>query len=315
MRILVLGASGYIGGATARALHARGHDVVGLARSEASAARLEEAGLGIVRGDLSDGASISAAAAGADGVVNAAFDREDPAGTTQISVPALLEALAGTGKPLVHSAGTLIYGDTGEDVVAETEPRTPPPFVTWAPLEEAILAGSGSGIRSVVVRSPLLYGHGGGAMLPGFIAASRQWGVGVHIGDGTNRWSATHVDDVGELFALAIERAEGGSVFVPASGQTPTLAEIAVSISRLIGADGRTQAWPVQEAAAAMGDWAYGIVMNQRFSTRAGELLGWEPKGPRIADDIEHGSYARAESPDVPQGSGAPVEPATAVTT
>jgi NAD(P)-dependent dehydrogenase (short-subunit alcohol dehydrogenase family) len=73
--------------------------------------------------------------------------------------------------------------------------------------------------------------------------------------------------------------------------------------------------WPVHEAAAAMGDWAYGIVMNQRFSTRAGDLLGWEPKGARIADDIEHGSYAQVEAPDVPRGSGATAEPATAVTT
>lgn len=291
MRILVLGATGYIGGASARALLARGHSVVGLARSDEAARRLEAAGLGVARGDLTDGASIAAAARAADGVVNAGFDRENIADAMQTTVSALLGALEGTGKPLVHCGGTLIYGDTGEGVVEETERRTPPAFVSWAPVEDAVLATKDKGIRSIVVRSPFLYGNGGGAMLPGFIAASRQWGVGIHIGDGANRWSATHIDDVGSLVAAAVERAGAGSVFVPASGQAPSLQEIAVSISRLIGAGGRTQTWPVHEAAAAMGDWAYGIVLNQRFSTRAGELLGWQPAGPSIFDDIEHGSY------------------------
>jgi nucleoside-diphosphate-sugar epimerase len=291
MNILVLGATGYIGGAAARALQARGHSITGLARSDATAARLEEAGFGVARGDMTNGATVAEAAKRADGVVNAAFDRDDIASAMQISVAALLEALRGSDKPLVQCGGTLIYGDTADGVVAEDEPRTPPPFVTWAPLEAAVIGARADGVRSVMVRSPLLYGHGGGAMLPGFIAASRQWGVGVHIGDGSNRWSATHIDDVGDLVARAVEQAEAGSVFVPASGQTPSLEEIAISISRLIGAGGRTQSWPVAEAAAAMGDWAYGIVMNQRFSTRAGEMLGWQPTGPSIEDDIERGSY------------------------
>jgi nucleoside-diphosphate-sugar epimerase len=291
MNILVLGATGYIGSSAARALQARGHRVTGLARSDAAAARLEAAGLGVARGDMTDGVAVERAARLADGVVNAAFDRDDIASAMQISVAALLEALRGSDKPLVQCGGTLIYGDTADGVVAEDEPRTPPPFVTWAPLEAAVIGARADGVRSVMVRSPLLYGHGGGAMLPGFIAASRQWGVGVHIGDGSNRWSATHIDDVGDLVARAVEQAEAGSVFVPASGQTPSLEEIAISISRLIGAGGRTQSWPVAEAAAAMGDWAYGIVMNQRFSTRAGEMLGWQPTGPSIEDDIERGSY------------------------
>lgn len=291
MRVLVLGATGYIGGASARALQARGHSVVGLARSDDAAHRLETQGFGVARGDLTDGASIAAAAAGADGVINAGFDRANIAEAMQATVFTLLSTLEGTGKPLVHVGGTLIYGDTGDEVVEESARRPPPPFVTWAPVEDAILAAADKGIRSIIVRSPFLYGHGGGAMLPGFIEASRQWGAGIHIGDGDNRWSATHIDDVGSLIATAVERAEGGSVFVPASGQEPSLKEIAESISRLIGADGRTQAWPVHEAAAAMGDWAYGIVLNQRFSTQAAELLGWQPSGPTIFDDIEHGSY------------------------
>lgn len=294
MNILVLGATGYIGSAAARALQARGHRVTGLARSDAAAARLEEAGLSVARGDMTDGAAVERAARLADGVVNAAFDREDTASAMRISVGALLEALRGSDKPLVQCGGTLIYGDTADGVVAEDEPATPPPFVTWAPLEAAIIGAHADGVRSVMVRSPLLYGHGGGAMLPGFIAASRQWGVGVHIGDGSNRWSATHIDDAGDLVARAIEQAEAGSVFVPASGQTPSLEEIASSISRLIGAGGQTRSWSVAEAAAAMGDWAYGIVMNQRFSTRAGERLGWQPTGPSIEDDIERGSYVTA---------------------
>jgi nucleoside-diphosphate-sugar epimerase len=294
MRILVLGATGYIGGASARSLRARNHGVVGLARSDEAAGRLEAAGFGVARGDLTDGRSLVAAAAAADGVVHAGFDRENMAAAIQSSVFTLLGALEGTAKPFIYCGGTLIYGDTGADVVPDTERRTPPAFVTWAPVEDAILAAGDKGVRSVVVRSPLLYGRGGGAMLPGFIATSRQRGVGVHIGDGSNRWSATHIDDVGSLVALAVERAKSGSVFVPASGQEPSLGEIAVSISRLIGADGRTEAWPVHEAAAAMGDWAYGIVLNQRFSTRAGELLDWRPSGPSIGDDIEHGSYRPA---------------------
>lgn len=291
MRILVLGATGYIGSASARALQARGHSVVGLARSDDGAQRLEAQGFGVVRGDLTGGASIAAAAADVDGVVNAGFDRVNIADAMQTTVFSLLSALEGSGKALVHVGGTLIYGDTGDEVVEETARRTPPAFVTWAPLEDAILSAVGKGIRSVVVRSPLLYGHGGGAMLPGFIQASRQWGIGIHIGDGDNRWSATHIDDVGALIAGALERAEGGSVVVPASGQEPSLKEIAESISRLIGAEGRTRAWPVHEAAAAMGDWAYGIVLNQRFSTRASELLDWEPVGPSLFHEIEHGSY------------------------
>jgi len=293
MRILVLGATGYVGGAAARALAARGHKVVGLTRSDESASRLEAAGYAVARGDLADGASIAAAAAGADGVVNAGFDRANIAETLQTSIGALLGALTGTGKPLVHCAGSLIFGDTADRVVAETEKRTPPDWATWAPLEDAILAAKDQGIRSVLVRSPFLYGNGGGNFLPAFIGASRARGVGVHVGDGTNRWSATHIDDVGTLIASAVEMAKAGSIFVPASGQVPSFGEIAVSISRLIGAGGQTASWPVHEAAAVMGDWVYAIVANQQFSTRAGELLGWKPAGPAIFDDIERGSYAK----------------------
>jgi nucleoside-diphosphate-sugar epimerase len=294
MRVLVLGATGYVGGSAARALQARGHDVVGLARSDDSASRLEAAGYAAVRGNLTDATSIAAAVREADGVVSAGFDRQNIGPAMQASIFALLDALEGSGKPLVSCAGSLIYGDTGDRVVAETERPAPPQWATWAPLEDAVLAARDKGIRSVLVRSPFLYGRGGGNFLPAFIGASRQRGVGIYVGEGLNRWSATHVDDVGSLVAAAVERAEPGSVFVPASGQEPSFREIGASISRLLGAGDRTETWPVQEAAAAMGDWAYGIVVNQRFSTRARELLGWEPAGPAIFDEIERGSYSGA---------------------
>jgi nucleoside-diphosphate-sugar epimerase len=293
MKVFLTGATGYIGTAVADRLRTAGHQLTGLARSEAAAARLKAAGITPVRGDFSDAASIKKAAREADGVISMATTY-NPA-VDGPAIDAILDALAGSDKPFIYTSGIWSHGDTGGRIVDESSPPRPAALVAWRQgVEDRVREGAGRGVRTVVIRPAIVYGRGGG-IPAGFVESARAEGAARYVGTGKNRWPFVHVDDLADLYLLALERAPAGSVLLGVAGPSRPVSEVAAAASRGAGAGGRTVAWPLEEARQKLGPYADALVLDQQATgRRALELLGWRPHRPDVLEDIERGSYAGA---------------------
>ena len=294
MKVFITGASGYIGMAVAERLRSAGHQPYGLARSDVAAAKLQAAGVLSVRGDLTRPETLTEPARASDAVINLATSYD-----AKIDVPAidaLLRALDGSGKPFIYTSGIWSHGDTHGRVVDESTPPNPVELVAWrVGVEKRVLEAASHGIRSVVIQPSVVYGRGGG--IPGEWAQSaRSLGASRFVGTGRNRWPAVHVDDLADLYRLALERAPAGTLLLAVNDdQAHTIAELAAAASRGAGAGGRTESWPLEEARKKLGAYADALVVDQLASAkRAQELLGWRPSGPGILEELERGSYARA---------------------
>src|SRR6187549_1961651 len=256
MKVFLTGATGYIGSAVTERLRAAGHEVSALARSDASAGKLAATGIRAVRGDFSDPRSITAAAREADGVISLATTY-DPS-IDGPAIDTILDALSGSNKPFIYTSGIWSHGDTG---------------------------------GSVVIRPAIVYGRGGG-IPAGFVESAQKEGAARYVGTGENRWPFVHVDDLAELYLLALEKAPPGTLLLGVSGPSFRVAEVAAAASRGAGAGGKTTAWPLEQARGQLGPSADAMVLDQQASGKKAEtLLGWRPSRPNVLEDLEHGSY------------------------
>jgi nucleoside-diphosphate-sugar epimerase len=288
MRVFVGGASGYIGSAVARSLKRRGHHVLGSARNETAAEKLRAAGVEPVQADLSDPASFGRAARSADAVIQAASTSSAQSAENEPrAAAAVLEAMAGTEKTFILTSGAWVYGSTGDTAVTEETPLRPFSLVAWRPaLEQAVLRAAKT--RGIVIRPAWVYGRGGGTLAVWVASAKDQRRVSVP-GDGKSRWSMVHVDDLAELYALALEKAPGGSVFNGASGEVITTGDAARIIARRHGAE--LSFWPLEEARRTLGPYADAIASDQIVRSPASLALGWKPSSVSVTEDLATGSY------------------------
>ena len=305
MRVFVTGASGWIGSAVVPELIAAGHQVTGLARSDASAAALAAAGAEVHRGDLDDLDGLRRAAAASDGVIHLAFKHDiaftgDFAGAADAdrrAVETFGEALAGTDRPLVIASGTL--GLQPGRVATENDGRTSGPEASALPVgprtrlatAQLTLALADRGVRSSVVRlAPTVHGEGDNGFMATLIALARDKGASGYIGDGANRWPAVHRADAANLFRLALEKAPAGSVLHAIADQGVPIRDVAEVIGRHLDL-------PVvsvtPEDAGAHFTWLAGFIGADSPASNAltRELLGWQPTHPGLIEDIEQGHY------------------------
>jgi nucleoside-diphosphate-sugar epimerase len=352
MRILVTGATGYIGAVAADTLAAKGHEVLGLARSARSAAALRQRGIEPAMGDFGDVASLAAAitesrpdavvstasvgASSGDNAATFARDRE--------AVRAMGEALAGHGGALVFTSGSAVFGtfnggDATDTVYAEDAPLPLPPSVFAASgVHPLLVAGFGDsmaarveteravlaqpGVRGIVVRPGLVHGRGGNSDIAALINRARTDGRAAHWGSGGTLQSYVHVEDLAELYCLAVERAPHGALLHGAVDEV-SQRDLALAINRMIGAGERTEHLSLERMlglnpAARVGltltrrlsvntirgignsfspppsaGSGISVSLNKRMSSRqTRQLLGWSPSRTDILRDVQSGSYS-----------------------
>jgi nucleoside-diphosphate-sugar epimerase len=304
MRVFVTGATGFIGSAVVNDLLANGHEIVGLARSDKSAAALEQVGVGVVRGTTEDLDVLRAAAADTDGVIHTAYIHDfsptaNPVVFAEIdknAINAIGDALAGTGKPLVVAAG-LPAAEPGETATEDTKaPDNNPHYPRFS--EQAAVALAARGVRVSVVRMPpSVHGEGDPNFVLAFIGIARAKGVSAYVGEGTNVWSAVHRLDAARLFRLALESGSGaqapaGALLLNAVGdQGVPFKDIAAAIGRHL--DVPVKSIGAEEAVDHFGmPFAIFAQFNAPASAeRTRERFGWEPTQPGLIADIDLGHY------------------------
>ncbi|WP_025598381.1 NAD-dependent epimerase/dehydratase family protein [Burkholderia sp. WSM2230] len=299
MKIFITGASGFIGGSIAAHLVRAGHQVRGLIRKPEHGEELKRLGIEPVIGTLDDRALLIAEAQAADAVINAASS--DHAG----AVSALIEGLAGSGKAFLHTSGSSIVGDASGGEAAEAriyhEDSLPQPTADKAArvaIDRQVLHAAQRNIRSAVLCNTLIYGHGAVAgsasvQLPRLVRQAQKSGVVRHVGSGGNTWSNVHIDDVAELYRLALEKSPAGTFYFVESGEA-SFKDMSAAIARAMKL-GAPQDWPLEEAQKEWGYEmaSYGLGSNSRVrGERARKLLGWQPKRTSVIEWIEHDMLA-----------------------
>lgn len=295
MEVFLTGATGYIGSAVAEALQRAGHKVTGLARTPEKAHQLAAHGVRGCLGDLLKPETLAVAAHAAEGVIHTANTND--ANSPQVdaaAVRAMLKALEGSGKPFVYTSGVWVLGSTGDKVADEQTPLHPTPLVAHRPaVEQEVLGSKGRGVRAIVIRPALVYGRCGS--IPKMLSQSaRETGAARYVGDGENRWPFVEVDDLAQLYVLALEKAPPGSLYLAAHGPSYRVREVAEAASIGAGAKGKTQATPLEEARKTMYAFADALVLDQQVSgEKAKKELGWSPRAASVLNDLKTGSYAR----------------------
>jgi nucleoside-diphosphate-sugar epimerase len=297
MRVFVTGATGFIGSAVVPELLAAGHQVIGLARSEESAATLAALGAGAHRGSLDDPDSLRAGAAASNGVIHLAFIHDfsryiAAAEADRRAIAALGDALAGSDRPLVVTSATALVGGEGEHPATEDDvPEAGTAAHPRAASEETALAYARRGVRVSILRlPPSVHGDGDQAFVPALIRIAREKGVSGHVGDGANRWPAVHRLDAARLFRMALENAPAGSRLHGVSDEGIPLRDIAAVIGRRLGVP--VSSVPAEAAAEHFGWLArFLAVDNPTSSALTRARLGWQPERPGLLADLEHGSY------------------------
>lgn len=303
MRVFVTGASGWIGSGLLRELLDNGHEAVGLARSDAGAARVEATGATALRADLGDLDSLARAAAASDGVVHLAFPHDVAFGgdfaaagqSDRRAVETLGRALAGSDRPFVLASG--VAGLTVGRTATENDGLVPDAIVRANPVgiraATALLALSlrGVGVRSSVVRyAPTVHGEGDHGFVAALVGIARERGVAAYVGDGANRWPAVHRDDAARVTRLAVESAPSGSVLHAVGEEGVAFRDIAETIGRHLGVDAVSiDAGEAAEHFGFLGNFVGMDVPTSSHLTR--QLLGWEPAGPGLLDDLDRGHY------------------------
>ncbi|MEC0227529.1 SDR family oxidoreductase [Paenibacillus alba] len=298
MKVFVTGATGWIGSATVDELLRAGYKVVGLARSDASAASLEAKAATVLRGDLDDLDSLRRGAAEADAVVHLAnkHDFANPAESDRAeraAVETIAETLVGTNRPFMVATG--LSGLFQGRPVLETDPSPDvSPNSHRGGAENLALDYVGRGVRTIITRfAPTVHGTGDWGFINFVMSAARKQGVSGYIGDGSHAWSAVHRSDAAKLIRLGLEKA-------PAGSRLHAVAEETISTRTIAEAIGRALDIPVASIAPEDAKAHFGFVGSffklsmTGSSERTRELLGWKPANLTLVDDILGGAYKEA---------------------
>lgn len=294
-RILVVGATSFIGTSVARLLFESGYSVTGLARSDEAAAVLSARGLTVLR------AGIGAVATASDGLKR--FDAclwlsPLPLTEERGALEPLLEAMTDSGKAFIFTSGTAVLGipsplgEWDERSFAEGDAFEPSPrLARRVETEQFVRAQADRGVRAMVVRPPMVWGHGGSRQIPWLFNTVSRSGAACYVGRGLNVYSHVHVDDLAQLFQAAIARGRPGALYHAVAGEAD-FRQIAQAVADAMACPSRSVTVEAMAAMVGRSETEIGLAMNSRSRCpRSRDELGWAPKYVDLIEDVRHGSY------------------------
>jgi nucleoside-diphosphate-sugar epimerase len=296
MKLVLTGATGFVGSHILTELQEHGHEVTALVRDQAQADSVAARSATPVVVDLYDRPTVVGLLTGADGAIHTASPGDETSANLDSAVvDAAIEAFATTGKPYLHISGDWIYGDNTS--FTEESPLNAPPMVAWKlPIERRVL--DADGMRGVVIVSSVAYGDGGGG-IPGLLLASPRDEDGnlIMLGTGQQHWTTIHVADIADFFRRVLENNSVRGRYVIGNGLNPTVAALTEAAAVAIGAPGAVPGSD-DEARARLGDYfAEVLLLDQGTSAaKARDQLGWHPTRPGFVEELRDGSYRRVNA-------------------
>jgi len=296
MRVFVTGATGFIGSSIVRELIDAGHQVIGLARSDAGAKSLTAAGAQVHRADLEDLESLRSGAAASDAVIHTAFIHnfskfQENCEIDRRAIEALGSALAGSDRLLIVTSGTGIVSQ-GPRLATEDNPPVSSKAIPRVASEEAATSVAARGVRVAIVRLPQVHDTEKQGLVSYAIRLAREKGVSAYIGDGLNRWPAVHRLDTAHLYRLALEKADADARYHAVAEEGVPLRDIAETVGR--GLNVPVVSITPEEAAGHFG-WLAAFAGRDvpASSAQTREQLGWNPTGPDLISDLENMRYSQ----------------------
>ncbi len=297
MNVFVTGATGFIGSAVVRELLTAGHQVLGLARSEAGAKALTAAGAKVHRGDLEDLESLRSGAANSDAVIHLAFNHDFSKFAANCEadrrvIEALGAALAGSDRLLIVTSGTGMGSAGSGQLRTENDPPVSSKVIPRAASEEAAASVAAKGVRVAVVRLPQVHDTVKQGLVTYAIQIAREKGVSAYVGDGRNRWPAAHLLDTAHLYRLALEKTNSSATYHAVAEEGVPARDIAEVIGR--GLNVPVVSIASEEAAGHFGWLAHFVAWDiAASSAQTREKLGWNPTGPSLITDLENMRYSQ----------------------
>jgi nucleoside-diphosphate-sugar epimerase len=293
MKVVLTGATGFIGSHILTELDKHGHEVTALVRDEAQAATVAARGATPAVVDLYDRPAVATLLGRADGAIHTASPGDATSADLDTAVvDAVTDAFDGTGKPYLQISGLWIYGDNTS--ITEESPFNAPALVAWKPpIERRVLEAKG--MRGAVIVSGVAYGDGGGG-LPGLLLGSPRDDAGnlVMLGTGRQHWATVHAADLADFFRRVLEDNTARGRYVIANGLNPTAAELTGAAAVAVGAPGAVSGSDT-EAKARVGDYFAEVLLLDQGAdaAKARAELDWHPTHPSLTDEFRHGSYRK----------------------
>ena len=291
MKVVLTGATGFIGSHVLADLYKHGHEVTALVRDDAQADAVAVRGATPAVVDLYDRPAVARLLGPADGAIHTASPGDaTSANLDSAVVDAVIDAFGGTGKPYLQISGLWIYGASPS--ITEASPLNAPALVSWKePIERRVLGATD--MRGVVIVSSVAYGDGGGG-IPGLLLGSPRDETGnlIMLGTGQQHWSTVHVADLADFFRRVLEDKSARGRYVIGNGLNPTVAELTQAAAVAAGAPGAVPGSD-DEARGRLGDYFAEVLLLDQGTdaARARAELGWYPSHPSLSDEFRHGSY------------------------
>lgn len=288
-KVFMTSATGYIGEAVANEFKKNGAQIIALARSNESESRLEKLGFKALRGDIKQPKSFLSAVKDADIVIHTASTGDsDFAKVDQLATEEILSALENSGKTFVYTSGIWLLGNTGAEPADESAPLKPIKMVEFrAELEKKVLAFQNRGVRTIIMRPAVVYDASENGVIGGFVKAAKEDGFAKYIGNGQNRLSVIHLDDVAAAYHMAVANSEGGAIYHISTDEEITYRDVAELAAEAAGVAGKVQSWPVEEASEAFGPFIDGFLLDQHIVSTNMKKLGWQPQIQSIREGMK----------------------------
>jgi len=294
MRVLVTGATGYIGSVVVEELANHGHHVLAFLREGKKIP--EGANVEAVYGDVRDATSLSAAVRKSEAVIHtaASFGPDMPQ-VDQAAVDVILKTAVEGKQRFIYTSGIWLLGNTGAQPADENTLLNPIPLVAWRVQHEEQVKAAAKSFSTTVIRPAMVYGRGRGIPAMFFQTVPEKGAVTV-VGNGENCWPMVHVEDLAVLYRLILEKAEPGVVIHGATGETLKVKQMAEAAAKGAGVPGKVIYWPLEQALGVLGPFADALALDQDIISVVASKLGWNPRTAGALEELERGSYARAFS-------------------